>query len=117
MDTTFLDDSDSALSLDASSDDPDFDPEAPEPEIELDEDVPTGPAIQLQQTEGLRARMQGNIQDKVKSVLFAMDREQINLPIFLDALSWGDSGCITDPKILLQKGLLAYRGLGRLTGL
>src|SRR5580693_6921846 len=28
-----------------------------------------------------------------------MDSQSINLPIFLDALSWGDPGCHSNPKV------------------
>lgn len=109
MDTTFIDDSDADSLTDESSDDSDFDPEVPEPELEVNEDVsPTGPAIQLGQTDALRARMQGRVSDKVRAVLYAMDHNQINLPIFLDALSWGDPDCITDAKIRNARSALMH---------
>ncbi|KAJ6601733.1 hypothetical protein DFH09DRAFT_969288 [Mycena vulgaris] len=110
MDTTFLDDSDDEYYPTMSEDDFDYDPEVPEPEsAEVDEDTPpTGPAIQLQQTETLRANMQGKLSDKVKAVLYAMDANQINLPIFLDALSWGDQDCITDAKIRSARSALMH---------
>ncbi|KAJ7621616.1 hypothetical protein DFH06DRAFT_1233093 [Mycena polygramma] len=107
MDRTFLDDSDDDFDSDISSDDSDFDPDVPEPEMELDEDL-AGPAIQLQQTQKLRAEMQGNVRDKVKAVLYAMENEKINLPIFLDALSWGDHDCIIDPKIRSARSALMH---------
>jgi hypothetical protein len=43
--------------------------------------------------------MDGNIHIKVKQVLNYMDSIHIDLPIFMDALSWGDPGCIQDPTI------------------
>ncbi|KAJ7681420.1 hypothetical protein B0H17DRAFT_1230726 [Mycena rosella] len=110
MDTTFIDDSDDDLGLDVSDDDSDYNPAEPELEIEVDEDAPpTGPAIQLSHTEFLRANMQGKISDKVEAVLYAMEANGINLPIFLDALSWGDCNCITNAKIQSARSALMHR--------
>ncbi|KAJ7168074.1 hypothetical protein C8R43DRAFT_1121280 [Mycena crocata] len=41
----------------------------------------------------------GELQGKVLNVLAAMRAEGINLPIFLDALCWGDESCISDGTI------------------
>ncbi|KAJ6574024.1 hypothetical protein B0H10DRAFT_2347077 [Mycena sp. CBHHK59/15] len=44
----------------------------------------------------------GDLRKKVLNVLAAMKTEGINLPIFLDALCWGDEACISDGTIRLE---------------
>lgn len=71
-----------------------------------DEDT-SGPAIQLHNTDALRANLQGkNLVDLIRSVLIFMDGLGINLPIFLDGLSWGDADCIQDAKIRYERSAL-----------
>ena len=36
---------------------------------------------------------------KVIKVLDTMEREGIDMPIFLDVISWGDAECITNDKV------------------
>ncbi|TBU61762.1 hypothetical protein BD310DRAFT_768892, partial [Dichomitus squalens] len=43
---------------------------------------------------------------RVKSILAYMDSVDMNLPLFLDALSWGDTACITDPKVRYERSAL-----------
>lgn len=65
-----------------------------------DDDEEDGDPIQLGHTANLRASLVGqNVAQKVRATLFFMEEQGINLPIFLDALSWGDTGCSSDHKI------------------
>ncbi|KAJ7159879.1 hypothetical protein C8R43DRAFT_1124238 [Mycena crocata] len=41
----------------------------------------------------------GDLVKKVRNILDALKEEQINLPIFLDALCWGDTECISDKRM------------------
>ncbi|KAI0744525.1 hypothetical protein C8Q76DRAFT_804787 [Earliella scabrosa] len=81
---------------DRLSDDSDWDP------VEIQE-PPTHPPIQLQQTHALRARLENSqflsMVERVCAVLKYMEDLEMNLPIFLDALSWGDDDCIVNPKV------------------
>lgn len=40
-----------------------------------------------------------NLCQKVVKVLEVMERENIDLPLFLDAISWGDAECISNDKV------------------
>ncbi|KAJ7240932.1 hypothetical protein C8J57DRAFT_1527264 [Mycena rebaudengoi] len=112
MDTTYNLDG-SHLDSGSDSDDSDFDPSMDIVEFEDESDdgvdsdseqAASAPAIQLQQTAALRKNLEeGSLVDKVKVVLFVMDGIGINLPIFLDALSWGDTNCTLDPKIRFHR--------------
>ncbi|KAJ7938842.1 hypothetical protein B0H13DRAFT_1496236, partial [Mycena leptocephala] len=42
----------------------------------------------------------------VKMILALMDGIGINVPIFLDALSWGDAACTLDAKIRYERSAL-----------
>ncbi|KAI0056259.1 hypothetical protein BV25DRAFT_1872872 [Artomyces pyxidatus] len=64
--------------------------------------------IQLHRTELLRNNLNSPVVDKVRSVLQFMDAQGINLPIFLDALSWGDRECVLDPKIRFERSGLMH---------
>jgi hypothetical protein len=72
------------------------------------EDEPgVGPAIEVQNTQLLREGLQGkSLLTPVKHVLAVMDTLGINVPIFLDALSWGDSDCIQDAKTRYARSAL-----------
>ncbi|CAK5270382.1 unnamed protein product [Mycena citricolor] len=84
----------------SDSDDSDYDPLTPE-SVEEDEDDPEqpGPAIQVERTACLRAKLSGAMVTKVWRVLEAIKGQGIDLPIFLDALSWGDAACNEDATI------------------
>lgn len=59
-----------------------------------------GEPISLQHTLSMRRRLiNEDIALKVKDTLSFMKQQDINLPIFLDALSWGDLGCHSDPEV------------------
>ncbi|KAJ6576840.1 hypothetical protein B0H10DRAFT_2236161 [Mycena sp. CBHHK59/15] len=50
--------------------------------------------IQLSNVRTAKARLEGtNILEKVKNILKCMKEEGLPLPLFLDALCWGDSDC------------------------
>ncbi|KAF7318340.1 hypothetical protein HMN09_00342800 [Mycena chlorophos] len=86
-----------------SESDSDFDPEMDQDaESESDveeEELPMGPSFLRLNTERLRAKLGGDVCGRVKTVLEAMDGAGLNLPIFLDAVSWGDAECIRDAKV------------------
>ncbi|KAI0756500.1 hypothetical protein C8Q80DRAFT_1278719 [Daedaleopsis nitida] len=65
-----------------------------------DEEVPRVPPIHLAQTRALRDRLSSaNKAERVVAILEHMESLDMNVPIFLDALSWGDDGCISNAKI------------------
>ena len=77
------------------NDEPDSCPQ----DLSDNEEAPGDP-VPRQHTLNMRMRLMGqDIATKVKATLAFMDSQGINLPIFLDALSWGDRGCHSDPKI------------------
>jgi hypothetical protein len=88
----FLHDDDSDFhDSDSDSDSLDFDPSAilvdQDSESEDEKDISYG--IHAENTCRLQNQMEGNLSKKVQKVLSAMESVGINLPIFLDALSWG----------------------------
>lgn len=93
---------------DSDSDSSDFDPSAilvdQDSESEDERDISYG--IHAENTRRLQNQMEGNLSEKVQKVLFAMESVGINLPIFLDALSWGDAECIADSKIQYARSSL-----------
>ncbi|KAI6140218.1 hypothetical protein BKA82DRAFT_4331999 [Pisolithus tinctorius] len=60
--------------------------------------MPSHP-IQIENTRRLKGVLAGNIAEKVLTVLPCMDSVGLNLPLFLDFLSWGDQECIVNAKI------------------
>jgi hypothetical protein len=106
---TFLHDDDSDFhNSDSDSDSLDFDPSAilvdQDSESEDEKDISYG--IHTENTCHLQNQMEGNLSKKVQKVLSAMESVGINLPIFLDALSWGDAECIADSKIQYARSSL-----------
>ncbi|KAJ7456332.1 hypothetical protein B0H11DRAFT_2160949 [Mycena galericulata] len=106
---------DPAESEHSESDDSDYDPaaevwssdEASDSDSEEPEQTKqSGPAIQVQQTARLRANLGEGLAEKVKMVLVLMDGIGINVPIFLDGLSWGDAQCTLDAKIRYERSAL-----------
>ncbi|KAJ7745180.1 hypothetical protein DFH07DRAFT_749051 [Mycena maculata] len=95
----------------SDSDDSDYDPAAEIWSADEDEEEPeqtraSGPAIQIQQTAILRENLGTGLPEKIKAVLIVMDGFGINLPIFLDGLSWGDPDCTLDAKIRYERSAL-----------
>jgi hypothetical protein len=58
-------------------------------DLEEEDEVRVGPAIQYERTQNLRNCMTGRLVDKTQYILEVMDSLGINLTIFLDAVSWG----------------------------
>lgn len=70
-------------------------------ESSSDDDVlPADASPIYQRTQSLGRALSGqNICQKVLKVLDTMSQEGLDLPLFLDALSWGDAECITNGKV------------------
>jgi len=65
---------------------------------------PTNPPIQMARTRSLRERLTPETaHQKVLNVLNYMDTIGLDLPIFLDLLSWGDQACIENRKINYER--------------
>ncbi|KIM73719.1 hypothetical protein PILCRDRAFT_92920 [Piloderma croceum F 1598] len=65
------------------------------------------PAIELRNTQILKDKWQGrSLLEPVKYVLAVMDGLGINMPIFLDAVCWGDADCIQDAKVCYARSAL-----------
>ena len=70
------------------------------PQSDSEDETEVGPAIELHNTQILRDNLkEKSLVGPIRHVLVVMDGMSINLPIFLDALSWGDPECIQDAKI------------------
>ena len=67
--------------------------------LESSSEEEIGPAIQLTHNQTLRDRLQGDIVDKVCHILRVMEQLGLNLTLFLDAVSWGDPKCVSNPII------------------
>jgi hypothetical protein len=90
-----------------SDSDPDYIGEDTETQSDIEDEPNIGPAIGVQNTQILRDGLQGkSFLTPVKYVLTVMDALGINVPIFLDALSWGDAECIQDAKIRYARSAL-----------
>ena len=80
--------------------DSDYEAVVSRPQSDSEDEMETGPAIELRNTQILREKWEGkSLVEPIKYVLAVMDRLGINLPIFLNALSWGDADCIQDAKV------------------
>ena len=82
-------------------------------DLELDDEdsqppdeEPPPPPIQLAHTRQLREGLGTNAAAKIASVLHYMNSLGLNLPLFLDLLSWGDQDCITHSKIRYERSAL-----------
>ena len=62
--------------------------------------------IQIKNTQQLRGALTGNIAAKIRTVLSCMESVGLNLPLFLDFLSWGDQECIVNAKIRYERTML-----------
>ncbi|KAJ7572844.1 hypothetical protein C8J56DRAFT_806225 [Mycena floridula] len=59
-------------------------------------------------TDRLRAASADQMESKVLKVLETMTELNINLPLFLDTLSWGDEACIKNRHIQFSRRLLMH---------
>ncbi|KAJ7694729.1 hypothetical protein B0H14DRAFT_2419078, partial [Mycena olivaceomarginata] len=48
----------------------------------------------------------GDLVKKVRNILDALKKEEMDLPIFLDALLWGDDECISDNRMRYARAAL-----------
>lgn len=66
----------------------------------LDDEEELQDPVPLMNTRVLKGRLNGqDMTAKVKTILDCMNSQGVNLPLFLDALSWGDPRCHSDPKV------------------
>ena len=71
--------------------------------------TPENPPIQLDNTRKLRerqAQFPHSIAARIRAILYFMDAMGLNLPLFLDYLSWGDVECVQDPQIWYERTAL-----------
>ena len=64
------------------------------------------PPIQRTHTRRLRERLGPDRATKVAAVLAYMNNLGLNLPLFLDLVSWGDPDCVTHRKICYEHSAL-----------
>lgn len=89
-------DSDFEGNVELSSGDDGFDDEL----VFEDDTFPHSTSPNYQRTQMLGMGLAGqNLCQKVVKILEFMERESIDLPLFLDAISWGDADCISNDKI------------------
>jgi hypothetical protein len=101
---TFLDnEARVAEDSDSDSEDPTYTPGMQDGYDDVEEEVDVGPTIQRQHTQHLRDCMTGTMVEKVRCIFELMDGLGINLTLFLDAVSWGDSECTADAKIRYER--------------
>lgn len=74
-----------------------------------DDEVPVKKEpIQLATTRKKREKCWDDVHKRVLIVLHQMELQGLNLPIFLDALSWGTPECTTDPSIRYARSTLLH---------
>ncbi|KAJ7939781.1 hypothetical protein B0H13DRAFT_1586990 [Mycena leptocephala] len=84
------------LELDDSLEHVDDEPDNCDANLSDDEREVNEP-IQLSYVRRAKAQLEGaDVLEKVKKILKLMADEHLPLPLFLDALSWGESECISD---------------------
>jgi hypothetical protein len=65
-----------------------------------DDDEEAADPIQLQQSRDRRSRLrEADMVDKVRNVLNTLYSQGLDLPIFLNAVCWGNEACISDHAI------------------
>lgn len=89
------------LAFGSDGEDSDYDPASDEKVFsDTDMDPDPEPPLSHRNTAQLRRNLDPHeLPHKIEAVLSTMDTLGINLPIFLDALSWGDPACTKHPKI------------------
>lgn len=80
-------------------------------EEEDDEDIPSVP-ICIENTRLKKEKFEGNLASKVRDILDYIHLLGLDLPLFLDAVSWGSPQCHSDRKIQYARtSLLASKEL------
>jgi len=76
-------------------------------DTDSDNEDTNSPPIQLTNTANLWAKLKSShVASKVEYILRCMDDVGLNLPIFLDLVSWGDPDCIANVKIRYERTAL-----------
>lgn len=88
--------------------DEDIAPPAEDPNsADTDDEDPIRPAIQVERTAQIRMLLdEKDLVVKVIQILRFMDSIGMNIPIFLDALSWGDNSCTQNAKVRYERSAL-----------
>lgn len=81
-------------------DEADWDEEPEDPKIK--------PSIYIENTQALKSRQQGGLVEPMHRILDAMAAEGFNVPLFLDALSWGTADCVQDARIRYARSSLLH---------
>ncbi|KAJ7440734.1 hypothetical protein FB451DRAFT_1058621 [Mycena latifolia] len=103
-DFDFLYADDPEFELDDSLEHVDDEPDDCTRDLSDDEEETRNDPIQLANVRGAKARLEGeDILAKVKKVLRCMKDEGLPLPLFLDALSWGDPKCVADKTCIYAR--------------
>lgn len=82
-----------------------FDTDSETDTDEAQDQIPSRP-IQIKNTRQMKGVLTGNMAAKVLTVLSCMDSVGLNLPLFLDLLSWGDQDCVENAKIRYERTAL-----------
>ena len=79
---------------------PDLDGLSSSEESDDEEDIPSAPlAIFIENTRLKKAKFKGDLAAKVRNILGYITSLGLDLPLFLDAVSWGSPQCHSDRKI------------------
>lgn len=100
-------DKDSEFDIDEFIDYSHDEPEDLEQPMSDEEDTSLEAPIAYQNTQHLRDRLeQADVLSKVKKVISCLQNEGLNLPLFLDAVFYGDPGCHNDGSVQYQRTAL-----------
>ena len=76
-------------------------------QLDSEDENDAKPSIHYLNNQALRNDLQGkNLAEPIRQVLIYMDALGINVPIFLDGLSWGNTDCTMDAKIRYARSAL-----------
>ncbi|KAK7007149.1 hypothetical protein R3P38DRAFT_2793024 [Favolaschia claudopus] len=81
--------------------------EADYPDLPEDDPLTIPEPIYSRHTQNLRNNLQpGDLLIKVLAVLETLKEQKIDLPIFLDAITWGDQDCVSNPTVQYARSSL-----------
>ncbi|KAK6971606.1 hypothetical protein R3P38DRAFT_3336690 [Favolaschia claudopus] len=81
--------------------------EADYPDLPEDDALTVPEPIYSRHTQNLRNNLQpGGLLIKVLAVLETLKEQRIDLPIFLDAITWGDQDCVSNPTVQYARSSL-----------